>query len=145
MLKLRFTYRTSMNFYNLVKNDGKRGAPMGDREEQRKFAQSSNIRNSEYDRQNTNLIGRTDTENFGNVLPTDIKNKKSPQSKLILIYFISMVLGIEFFIFIVPLSRYFLNETFYSGSLFLLISLIITVFFVYLIIFIGKKIWHIKY
>ncbi|XUD11012.1 hypothetical protein IGJ55_000139 [Enterococcus sp. AZ170] len=30
---------------------------MGDREQQRKFAQNSNIKNSEYDRQNTNVIG----------------------------------------------------------------------------------------
>lgn len=118
---------------------------MGDREQQRKFAQNSNIKNSEYDRQNTNLIGRTDAENKGNILPTDIENQKSPQSKILIINVIGVMLGIGFFIFIIPLSRYFFNEEFYSGSLFLLISLVITIFFVYLMIFIGKRICHIKY
>lgn len=112
---------------------------MGDREQQRKFAQNSNIRNSEYDRQNTNLIGNTDAENYGNILPTDIENQKSPQSKILLITFISVVLGVGFFIFIIPLSKYFLSEEFYAGPLFLLILLGITVLLVYLMIFIGKK------
>ena len=118
---------------------------MGDREHQRKFTQNSNIKNSEYDRQNTNLIGRTDAENMGNVLPTDIENQKSPQSKIMFTYFISIALGILFFIFIIPLSRYFLSDEFYSSLLFLFISLVITILFVYLMIIVVKKIFHIKY
>lgn len=122
----------------------KRGIYVGDREQQRKFFQNSNIKNSEYDRQNTNLIGHTDAENRGNILPTDIENQKSPQSKILFINVISVVLGVGFFIFIIPLSRYFVDEKFYSGSLFLLLSLVVTILFVYLMIFVGKRICHIK-
>ena len=118
---------------------------MGDREQQRKFAQNSNIKNSEYDRQNTNLIGRTDAENKGNILPTDIENQKSPQANILFINIISVVLGVGFFIFVIPLSKYFLSKDFYSGSLFLLIALVITILFVYLMIFVGKRIFHIQY
>lgn len=118
---------------------------MGDREQQRKFAQNSNIKNSEYDRQNTNVIGRTNAENKGNILPTDIENQKSPQTNILLVNIISVVLGVGFFIFIIPISKYFLRKDFYSGSLFLLISLVITILFVYLMIFVGNRIFRINY
>lgn len=117
---------------------------MSDRERQQKFAQNSTIKNSEYDRQNTNIVGRTHTDNFGNILPTDFKNTKGVEVKKLVINIVSVVLGILFFIYIVPISKLVVSEKFYSGMLFLFISLLISVFFVYLINFFGKRIFKIK-
>ncbi|MHC5216431.1 hypothetical protein ACYSNR_07165 [Enterococcus sp. LJL128] len=117
---------------------------MGDREKQQKFAQNSTIRNSEFDRQNTNLLGRSNTDNMGNVLPTDIENRKSPHLKLIIINFVGVVLGIGFFIYIVPLGRYFVSKEFYSGASYLFFSLIATFVFIYLAILLGKIACRIK-
>lgn len=117
---------------------------MSDREKQQKFFQNSTIKNSEYDRQNTNIIGRSDTDNYGNILATDSENKQGTEIKILIWNVVSAVVGIIFFIYIVPFSRLFVGEKFYASVLFLFISLLISILVAFLINLLIKKIINIK-
>jgi len=114
---------------------------MNERERQNKFAQNSNIKNSEFDRQNTNATRYVNPINVGkNLLPIDEKKRKKIRITELLIDITSTLIGILFFIFIVPLCKYFFSKSFYNSLAFLLVALLISVSFVIVLKYIGKKI-----
>ncbi|MGX6978247.1 hypothetical protein ACWN8V_03095 [Vagococcus elongatus] len=99
---------------------------MGDRERQRKFDESSNIRKSEFDRHNTNMTRQTNPIGKGqNFLPTNPKAKKTRSGEL-LFQLLSGILGVACFLLISFLGKKLLPYDRYSSLFFLFITLIIS-------------------
>lgn len=107
---------------------------MSTRDYQRKFDSNSNIKNSEYDRMNTNATRQSNPIMRGNnLLPSEPGKLRSSDNLFVTV--IAVVLGVLFFVFVVPLARYILPATFYEGIAFLAISIAISVGFVFLVRF----------
>lgn len=115
---------------------------MNNREHQKKFAQQSNIKNSEFDRLNTNATKYNNPIMRGkNPLPLDTERRESIYVKELLLKIVSAGIGVLFFIFVVPLARFFVSEAFYSGVMFLLVSLVVTVLVAVGSYYFGKSIF----
>lgn len=107
---------------------------MSTRDYQRKFDRNSNIKNSEYDRLNTNATRQSNPVMRGNnLLPTDPQRLRTSDNLLVTV--IAAILGVLFFVFVVPLARFIVPAAFYEGIAFLAISLVLTVGLVYLLRF----------
>lgn len=107
---------------------------MSTRDYQRKFDRNSNIKNSEYDRLNTNATRQSNPVMRGNnLLPTDTQRMRTSDNLLVTV--IAVILGVLFFLFVVPLARFILPPTIYEGITFLAFSLVLTVGLVYFLRF----------
>ncbi|MBP2100088.1 hypothetical protein [Enterococcus rivorum] len=116
---------------------------MNNREHQKKFADQSNIRNSEFDRINTNATRYSNPLMRGkNPLPPDTERREKVYLKEQLLKIVSAGMGVLFFIFIVPLARFFVSEAFYSGIIFLFGALMVTVLVAVGSYYLGKKLFN---
>ena len=114
---------------------------MNNREHQKKFADQSNIRNSEFDRINTNAMRYSNSIMRGkNLLPPDTERREKVYLKEQLLKIVSAGIGVLFFIFIVPLARFFVSEAFYGGVTFLFWALIVTVLIAVGCFYFGKRV-----
>lgn len=115
---------------------------MNKHEAQKRFAEKSNIKNSEYNRQNTNATrNASPTAKGNNLLPNEPAIKKVLSSDLA-IQIISVLIGILFFKFATPLGRIFVSYETYSSLGYLFFSLVITVLLVLALIRLMKKIYR---
>jgi len=111
------------------------------REQQRKFAERSNINNSTFDAMNTNQT-RYSNGQGKNVLPTErdqVRGSGGYVSNGVL-YFTGVVVAIVLFIYVIPLVELIVSPTFYKGPLFLLCALSFCVLMGYLWVYIGSKV-----
>ncbi|MDH6364962.1 putative membrane protein [Enterococcus sp. PF1-24] len=100
---------------------------MNSQEAQRKFAEKSNIRNSEFDRQNTNQTRNAVSTSQGSIfLP---KDNVTPQSKVLsrelVAVLVAAVIGVMTF-FLVNLLMKNMAPIFYQGLLFLGLNLLVS-------------------
>lgn len=116
---------------------------MSTRDSQKKFNQQSNISASEFDRQNTNATKYTNPARAGENFE-DTKASKDTYLTILLLQIFSLFLGVLFFLYIVPLARFFVSYKFYISLNFLVVSLLVTGLVAYLIYFVAKKIAKIK-
>lgn len=113
---------------------------MNNREQQKKFADQSNIRKSEFDRVNTNATRYSNQSLKGNnPIPPEIGRRESVYLKELLLKIFSAGIGGLFFIFVVPFARFFVSEAFYNGVTFLLVALVVTVLLAVGSFYVGKS------
>ncbi|KAF1303862.1 MULTISPECIES: hypothetical protein [Enterococcus] len=94
-------------------------------EGQKKFAEKSTIRSSEYNRINTNGTQGSNPIQKGNSLLSF--NPKSWQTNGLGFWLISVAFGILFFLLIPPLGKHIFSNTFYYGTAYLFLSLLLSV------------------
>ncbi|WP_375180157.1 hypothetical protein [Enterococcus rotai] len=114
---------------------------MNQREQQRKFAERSNINNSTFDAMNTNQT-RYSNGQGKNVLLTERDQVRSSGGYVStgVLYFTGVVVAIVLFIYVIPLVELIVSPTFYKGPLFLLCALSFCVLMGYLWVYIGSKV-----
>lgn len=99
---------------------------MGDRENQKKFNESSNIRRSEFDRLNTNATRRSNPIGKGqNFLPRDPKKEKGTMTRLVF-QLVCAGLAILSFLLINYFGGKWLPTKYYDHLFFLFINIAVS-------------------